>query len=822
MKRPQKGSVYQTVCSVVLLLAMIVHPLAASGIARATGTDVRTEERTAESTVNGSSLTQNLDEFVTVEGRNLMLNGKRFRFVGANTYWLGLREKPDIDYPSDGDIERLFEDSQALGIDVIRTFAALSVGSAGGTNKSIQPSPGTWNETALRKLDKVLQLAGEYNIRLILPLVDMHDYYSGGVATYTSWRGLGDKSLFFTDSAVKQDYRNFLNMVVNRTNYYTGVTYKDDPTIFCWELGNELWHASTSTLDSWVDEMSLYLKGIDSNHLVMSGAVYAGFAQNTSADILTHHIYPNLAPAGTTDLNAWMINELNYATYQAKSLADSGNGKPIIIGEFGWSEQFLFDGVNYGMQDRNEVFRGLLENAYDKGNNGVDDWDTDGMMIWHLSTKQDAMNDIDPLHFDVIYRPPYPTAFNSLMGQTTNMLKYWQSRMQGATPVVPAVPSGLHLEGMNKAVKLEWTPSASATSYTIQRSGSMNGPYRVIAYGVPVTSYIDKSVSNAQAYYYKVSAESQISGGISAYSPASGPIVPSEWDYMWNFDNMYSHTSNLEFDSSNSAYFNGDTSRLYRPKPGNENQNIVYMREDHTITRFSAVTFHWPNETLRDFTFHTSTDGVNWSLWAPGKVNHGGNWIRIDYSSDASHPIPTNTKYIKMSFPTGTEHFSPQISGVSITFTGTTLIDELNDWSRAYAHSPNLTFDSSSPGNFEGDTSRVHRTGPDNVNLPAYPRESIIYKLRDIKAFKAISYYWYVSGEEQAAEMYFDTSSDGVTWTPYAPSLLVTQPAGVNWKKHTYETAALPSGVHYLRIYFPPGGKHPWNPQLSRVEISNS
>ncbi len=44
------------------------------------------------------------------------------------------------------------------------------------------------------------------------------------------------KELFYTDSNCKQAYRNYVNMLLQRTNTYTGVQYKNDPTIFSFEL----------------------------------------------------------------------------------------------------------------------------------------------------------------------------------------------------------------------------------------------------------------------------------------------------------------------------------------------------------------------------------------------------------------------------------------------------------------------------------------------------------------------------------------------------------------------------------------------------------
>ena len=45
-----------------------------------------------------------------------------------------------------------------------------------------------------------------------------------------------DKEMFYTDGRVKQAYKNYVHMLLTRTNTYTGVQYKDDPTIFSIEL----------------------------------------------------------------------------------------------------------------------------------------------------------------------------------------------------------------------------------------------------------------------------------------------------------------------------------------------------------------------------------------------------------------------------------------------------------------------------------------------------------------------------------------------------------------------------------------------------------
>ncbi|MFI1576259.1 cellulase family glycosylhydrolase [Streptomyces anulatus] len=78
-----------------------------------------------------------------------------------------------------------------------------------------------------------------------------------------------------------------MSYALNRTNHYSGVKYKDDPTIFAWDLMNEPRYQAQSpeedveatTLRAWVDEMGAFIKKIDPNHplkVVAEGWVRAG------------------------------------------------------------------------------------------------------------------------------------------------------------------------------------------------------------------------------------------------------------------------------------------------------------------------------------------------------------------------------------------------------------------------------------------------------------------------------------------------------------------------------------------------------------------
>src|SRR5690606_20309295 len=120
--------------------------------------------------------------------------------------------------------------------------------------------PYTYNETAFRRIDKMLELCNKYGIRVILCLVKQNKFW-GSTGNFADLYGGGD---YYSTPAVKEGFRDLLKTFVNRKNHYTGVSYKDDKAIMAWEFGNEV----PNNKGPWIAEMAGYLKKIAPHQLI--------------------------------------------------------------------------------------------------------------------------------------------------------------------------------------------------------------------------------------------------------------------------------------------------------------------------------------------------------------------------------------------------------------------------------------------------------------------------------------------------------------------------------------------------------------------------
>ena len=286
--------------------------------------------------------------FVTRSGSKLLVNGKVFRFAGANADYLVLAndefahlgEKTgsatNSYYPSKLMIDDAFNTVVKMNGTVVRVWSA----GCQGTALSIEPELGKFNERALQQLDYVIFSANRHGLRLILPFCDNWDFYVGGVKQFSKWRGGKN---FYSDPDCKADYKAYVATLVNRKNSITGVCYKDDPTILCWETGNEL----EPPLE-WESEMAAYIKSIDRNHLTLMTRNNINILDQKwfsipDVDIYQAHYYRVHGPA------------LYWAATKHAAAATSAD-KVFIIGEYGW------DGRNFTLEQLKESLREVEKN----------------------------------------------------------------------------------------------------------------------------------------------------------------------------------------------------------------------------------------------------------------------------------------------------------------------------------------------------------------------------------------------------------------------------------------------------------------------------
>lgn len=364
-----------------LTLGMITHAANAADVVTSRAASAQAEKNT----------------FVTRKGSQLYLRGKRFRFAGANNYY--------PIYKSPFMVDALFEKASASGFDVMRVWGAIDIGNQDGSNSVDGPkeqiyfqywdgSAPAFNDGAngLQRLDYVIYKAGQEGLKLVIPFVNNWREF-GGVDQYVRWRGGQYHDDFYTDPLIRQWYKDWIAHLLNRVNIYTGIAYKDDPTIMTWELANEprcigsgvyprSATCTATTLVEWADDVARFVKSIDANHLVSvgdegfycdpgaadwtencnEGVDSIAFTRLPHIDVMSVHLYPE--PWGK-DV-AWGAEWIRRHIRDARAL-----GKAVMIGEFGLPDKNV----------RNPTYQLWTDVVFEEGGNGA--------LYWILSDLQD-------------------------------------------------------------------------------------------------------------------------------------------------------------------------------------------------------------------------------------------------------------------------------------------------------------------------------------------------------------------------------------------------------------------------------------------------
>jgi hypothetical protein len=97
------------------------------------------------------------------------------------------------------------------------------------------------------------------------------------------------------------------------------------------------------------------------------------------------------------------------------------------------------------------------------------------------------------------------------------------------SPTAPTAPAGVTALGDSHAVTVSWLPSAWASTYTVSRATSPEGPYEEIDAGTDKAEYKDTDVRAGRTYYYTVTAANSRGDNADSSPVAATAGLPEPW-----------------------------------------------------------------------------------------------------------------------------------------------------------------------------------------------------------------------------------------------------------------------------------------------------
>lgn len=569
-------------------------------------------------------------DFVRVRGDQLVEGGKPFRFISWNIPNLHLvednvafTEQNPWRWPDRFEINDALQSVRQMGGTVVRTYVLSVVRTNDGPEIPRHVlGPGRFNEEGFRVIDEILQLANQAGVRVIIPFVDNWSWW-GGRAEYAGFRGK-PKDAFWTDPQIIADFEATVRHLVIRTNTLTGVPYREDKAVLCWETGNEL-----ESPPAWTREIAAFIKRLDANHPVMDGFHATELREESLAmpevDIVTTHHYPG--------------GGKSFAELVRANAAKAKGRKPYVVGEFGFAET--------------PAMAACLDAVIDSGASGALAWslrphNRDGGYYWH--SEPSGGNRYKAFHWP---GSPAGAAYDEI--QFVSLLREKAFAIRGLPlPDVP-VPARPHLLPIADDAAISWQGSVGASSYVVERAFVRRGPWRVVGENVDESAVQYRPLfTDGQAgggnWFYRVRARN--AAGTSAPSNVVGPVTVTHRTLVDDFADLsqvWARSGKLELQTRDCRKAKEDAHRL----AGEPGSTITYQLPSG-VGRCRLDAF-FPGE-VADFRFSVSADGKNFTAvastkqvyfqgagdygyWKPVRFETppagGGEYLKIEFAAEA-------------------------------------------------------------------------------------------------------------------------------------------------------------------------------------------
>ncbi len=397
----------------------------------------------------------NFENFVTRKADKVYDGEKEVRFLSFNIPNLHYNE----DYlpfesvnpwrlPDEFEIRDALKAIKQIGGKVARIYVP-SLRKNGEPKEFVRhiEAPGKFNEDAFRVLDKVMQVADEEGVRIIIPFVDNWIWW-GGPMDYTAFRGK-EQSAFWSDPEIIADFKKTIDFMVNRKNYYTGVQYKDDKALFCWETGNEL-----EAPAEWTKHIAAYIKSLDSNHLLLEGIRFQKFTDEAIED-------PNL------DILSTHYSSVSTLISNQKLVKGK---KPYLLGEFGL-----------------RPFNQIIELADTVINQGLL-----GGMIWSLRNRNRDGGFYHHAEYSNFESYRFPGFANGEMyneSELFNLIKEKSAQIAGEQIMPVVIPEAPKLLEIKEISAISWQGSVGAKSYFLERKEEYASDWVILGDSIDESKY---------------------------------------------------------------------------------------------------------------------------------------------------------------------------------------------------------------------------------------------------------------------------------------------------------------------------------------------